>query len=129
MQFLLPIFLLFVLAHGVAITLGVGTRIGELPTVVSGSIKESVGDVHGIGLWATLAILLHAYSLGGGTYTGIEAVSNGLQISARTAGRDRKKNHALYGDFSRVYRQWDFTLLPAAPGCPRARQDFERQPA
>jgi len=31
-------------------------------------------------LLATLAILLHAYSLGGGTYTGIEAVSNGLQI-------------------------------------------------
>ena len=79
-QFLLPIFLLFVLAQGVAISLGVGTRIGELPTIVSGSIKESVGDVHGIGLWATLAILLHAYSLGGGTYTGIEAVSNGLQI-------------------------------------------------
>jgi hypothetical protein len=79
-QFLLPIFLLFVLAHGVAITLGVGTRVGELPTVVSGSIEESLGDVHGIGLWATLAILLHAYSLGGGTYTGIEAVSNGLQI-------------------------------------------------
>jgi hypothetical protein len=79
-QFLLPIFLLFVLAHGVAITLGVGTRIGELPTVVSSSIEESLGDVRGIGIWATLAILLHAYSLGGGTYTGIEAVSNGLQI-------------------------------------------------
>jgi Amino acid permease len=79
-QFLLPIFLLFVLTHGVAITLGVGTRIGELPTVVSGSIEESLGDVRGIGIWATLAILLHAYSLGGGTYTGIEAVSNGLQI-------------------------------------------------
>lgn len=79
-QFLLPIFLLFVLAQGVAITLGVGTRIGELPTVVSSSIEESVGDVRGIGIWATLAILLHAYSLGGGTYTGIEAVSNGLQI-------------------------------------------------
>lgn len=79
-QFLLPIFLLFVLAHGVAITLGVGTQISELPTVVSSSIEESLGDVRGIGIWATLAILLHAYSLGGGTYTGIEAVSNGLQI-------------------------------------------------
>jgi hypothetical protein len=79
-QFLLPIFLLFVLAHGVAISLGVGTRMGELPSIVSGSIAESVGDVRGIGIWATLAILLHAYSLGGGTYTGIEAVSNGLQI-------------------------------------------------
>ncbi len=32
-----------------------------------------------MGLWATLFIVLHAYSLGGGTYTGIEAVSNGLQ--------------------------------------------------
>ncbi len=79
-QFLLPIFLLFVLSHGIAITLGVGTRIGELPNVVSSSVGESLGDVRGIGIWATLAILLHAYSLGGGTYTGIEAVSNGLQI-------------------------------------------------
>ena len=79
-KFLLPIFLLFVLAHVVAISLGVGTRIGELPTVASTSIQESLTDVRGIGIWATLAILLHAYSLGGGTYTGIEAVSNGLQI-------------------------------------------------
>ena len=27
-----------------------------------------------------LALFLRAYSLGGGTYTGIEAVSNGIQI-------------------------------------------------
>jgi hypothetical protein len=79
-QFLLPIFLLFVLMHVVAISLGVGTQLGALPAVVSSSLQESVGDVRGIGIWATLAILLHAYSLGGGTYTGIEAVSNGLQI-------------------------------------------------
>jgi hypothetical protein len=79
-QFLLPIFLLFVLTHVVAISLGVGTRIGELPIVASTSMQESLTDVRGIGIWATLAILLHAYSLGGGTYTGIEAVSNGLQI-------------------------------------------------
>ncbi len=79
-KFLLPIFLLFVLTHIVAITLGIGTTIGQLPAVVSQSVQETVGDMRGIGLWATLAILLHAYSLGGGTYTGIEAVSNGLQI-------------------------------------------------
>src|ERR1051326_329044 len=33
-----------------------------------------------LGFLALVIILLHAYSLGGGTYTGIEAVSNGLQI-------------------------------------------------
>lgn len=79
-QFLLPIFLLFVLTHIVAISLGVGTKIGDLPLVLSRSAQGTFGDVRNIGLWATLAILLHAYSLGGGTYTGIEAVSNGLQI-------------------------------------------------
>ena len=79
-QVLLPIFLMFVILHVIAITLGVTTKIGELPGIFSHSYQETVGDVRGIGIWATLAILLHAYSLGGGTYTGIEAVSNGLQI-------------------------------------------------
>ena len=79
-QFLLPIFLLFVIMHAIAITLGVGTKIGELPSIVSQSVHKSVGDIRGIGTWATLGILLHAYSLGGGTYTGIEAVSNGLPV-------------------------------------------------
>ena len=79
-QFLLPIFLLFVIMHTIAITLGVGTKIGELPSIVSQSVHKTVGDIRGIGIWATLGILLHAYSLGGGTYTGIEAVSNGLPV-------------------------------------------------
>jgi amino acid transporter len=79
-QFLLPIFLLFVITHTVAICLGVGTKLSDLPVIVSTSLRETAGDVQSMGLFATLAILLHAYSLGGGTYTGIEAVSNGLQI-------------------------------------------------
>jgi Amino acid permease len=79
-QLLLPIFLLFVVMHVVAITLGVGTKTGEIPAVVSQSVQKTVGDIGSIGIWATLGILLHAYSLGGGTYTGIEAVSNGLQV-------------------------------------------------
>jgi amino acid transporter len=79
-QFLLPIFLLFVIMHAIAISLGIGTKIRDLPSIASQSVQQTVGDIHGIGIWATLAILLHAYSLGGGTYTGIEAVSNGLQV-------------------------------------------------
>src|SRR5256886_16394269 len=34
----------------------------------------------GLGLAGMLALFMRAYSLGGGTYTGIEAVSNGLSI-------------------------------------------------
>jgi amino acid transporter len=78
--FLLPIFLLFVVMHLVAITLGIVPHLGDMSSLVARSYSETVSEVEGMGLIATLAILLHAYSLGGGTYTGIEAVSNGLQI-------------------------------------------------
>jgi amino acid transporter len=37
-------------------------------------------DIAAIGFIGILAIFLRAFSLGGGTYTGIEAVSNGMQI-------------------------------------------------
>jgi len=78
--FLLPIFLLFVIMHIIAIALGVVPHVGDMSSLVASSYGEIVTDVQGLGLLTTLAILLHAYSLGGGTYTGIEAVSNGLQI-------------------------------------------------
>jgi len=77
---MLPIFLLFIVMHLVAITLGIVPHAADMPALVTSTYQEVSRDVQGIGLVATLAILLHAYSLGGGTYTGIEAVSNGLQI-------------------------------------------------
>jgi amino acid transporter len=78
--FLLPIFLLFVVMHIAGIILGVAPHFGDMPALISTSYQKTVSDVQGLGLIATLGILLRAYSLGGGTYTGIEAVSNGLQI-------------------------------------------------
>jgi len=77
---LLPIFLLFIAMHFVGILLGALSHLGNLPVVVANSYSEIASDTRNLGLLATVAILLHAYSLGGGTYTGIEAVSNGLQI-------------------------------------------------
>lgn len=77
--FLLPIFLLFVLIHLFAISLGIVPNAADVPILASQTYQTTIGDIQGLGLWATLFIVLHAYSLGGGTYTGIEAVSNGLQ--------------------------------------------------
>src|ERR1044071_5714264 len=78
--FLLPIFLVFVGAHFVAILVGIFPHSGEVPAMASRTYQEVAGDLQGVGLFATLSIMLHANSLGGGTYTGIEAVSNGLQV-------------------------------------------------
>jgi hypothetical protein len=78
--FLLPIFLVFVVTHALMISYGLFTHVSALPAVVHGAVAEARQTSSALGLLPTLFILLRAYSLGGGTYTGIEAVSNGVQI-------------------------------------------------
>jgi len=79
-KILLPIFMAFVVTHFVLIAYGVASHIGNLPEVVRASHEQMGRDASSIGMLALLAVFLRAYSLGGGTYTGIEAVSNGLPI-------------------------------------------------
>ncbi len=89
--FLAPIFLLFLLTHAVVILGGVGSHATRLPEVVSGFSRDLSADVSAVGLMGVLSAGLYAYSLGGGTYTGIEAVSNGMTMMreprVRTARR------------------------------------------
>ncbi len=47
---------------------------------VSAGVHQDLHGAKRIGMVGLLLLFLRAYSLGGGTYTGIEAVSNGLQI-------------------------------------------------
>lgn len=77
---LAPIFVTFVITHAV-LTIGTITLTGSELPAVSREVHE--GFRHGLvtmGFAGMTALFLHAYSMGAGTYTGIEAVSNGLQI-------------------------------------------------
>jgi amino acid transporter len=77
---LLPIFLAFVAMHVFLITYAILARLGELPMVAHDAMLQVHEGVNKLGVLALAIIFLRAYSLGGGTYTGIEAVSNGLPI-------------------------------------------------
>lgn len=77
---IVPVFLLFVVTHALVILWGGVTHAGNLPGLVSNTASDIRGTVGQLGMWGMCVLLLHAYSLGGGTYTGIEAVSNGLPI-------------------------------------------------
>ncbi len=88
---LAPIFGLFLLAHAVLIVGGLGSHVDQVPRVV-GEVRHGLStSLSQLGLVGLLAVFVRAYSMGGGTYTGIEAVSNGLQImrepKVRTARR------------------------------------------
>jgi hypothetical protein len=48
--------------------------------VLHGTVSDMRGAVDALGFVPVALILLRAYSMGGGTYTGIEAVSNGVSM-------------------------------------------------
>ncbi len=77
---LTPIFVLFLLTHAVLIGGGLLMHAPELPATAA-SVKSGFNEgLSTLGIGGMLLLLLHAYSLGGGTYTGIEAISNGLAV-------------------------------------------------
>ncbi len=77
---LAPIFGLFIATHAVLILGGVGSHLFEVPRVVSEVRSGFSAGLASVGLAGMFGIFLRAYSMGAGTYTGIEAVSNGLMI-------------------------------------------------
>ena len=77
---LAPIFLLFIATHAFMIVYTIVTHFAGLPAVFHMASLDLHTSVRNTGSLAVVLILLRAYSLGGGTYTGIEAVSNGVSI-------------------------------------------------
>lgn len=77
---LVPIFVLFLVTHAALLVGGLVAHAQQLPSVASSVNTGFHGGLGSLGPGGMLLLLIHAYSLGGGTYTGIEAVSNGLPI-------------------------------------------------
>jgi len=77
---LAPIFGLFLLTHAVLLIGGIGMHAHQIPAVASGVQHGFQSGLSTLGLVGMFGVFLRAYSMGAGTYTGIEAVSNGLQI-------------------------------------------------
>ena len=77
---LVPVFLLFVFTHAVVIVYAVISHMGSFGVVYHETGRELTNSFHTLGLFGVLFLVLKAYSLGAGTFTGIEAVSNGLPV-------------------------------------------------
>ena len=77
---LVPIFLTFIVTHAFIILYAIGTHLPNFPELVQ-STGADIQKTHAeLGLFGMLLLIMRAYSMGAGTYTGIEAVSNGLPI-------------------------------------------------
>ncbi len=73
-----PVFFVFVGTYTFAIAWAVIAHFGDIPHITAGVVTDARDSHAAIGLFGMLAVLLRAYGLGAGTYTGIEAVSNAV---------------------------------------------------
>src|SRR6185503_17370851 len=96
---LTPIFLVFLATHAVLILGVILGRIHEIPMVAHEVSQGLQGGLRappwGLGALGMVALFMRAYSMGGGTYTGIEAVSNGLTIMREPKVDTAKRTMAL----------------------------------
>jgi len=88
---LVPVFIVFLVTHVVVIVGGILFHAAALPATVQQVRAGYSQGMAALGVGGLALLFGRAYSLGGGTYTGIEAVSNGLPIMreprVRTAQR------------------------------------------
>jgi amino acid transporter len=90
---LMPIFLLFLATHIVLIVGGIAMHSGEIPATVSAVRGGFQNGLMTLGAGGMILLFLHAYSMGAGTYTGLEAVSNGLPVMREP--RVRTASHTM----------------------------------
>jgi amino acid transporter len=99
-QLLMPIFLLFLLTHIILIVGSVSLHLSAAGQVAQGIAQEVQTNYHNpdIGIFGMLTMLLFAYSLGAGTYTGLEAVSNSMPVmrEPRVATAKRTMRYMAY---------------------------------
>ncbi len=87
---LMPVFLGFIATHAVLIVYGILAHAGNFGTLLPATLAETRNLGREMG-WSTLAaFLLLAYAQGGGTYTGLEAVSNNVNVLAEPRKRTGK---------------------------------------
>lgn len=92
-----PVFVLFLLTHSFAIGYAVATHGDGVGPLLGGVAQTASGVSAEVGWFGLLALLLRAYSMGAGTYTGIEAVSNGLPILREPRVRTGRRTMVLMG--------------------------------
>ena len=96
---LAPLFMVFLISHAILIGGVIIGRLGDIPAVFAevhrGFAQGLQAPPIGLGLAGMMALFVRAYALGGGTYTGIEAVSNGLSIMREPKVQTGKRTMAL----------------------------------
>lgn len=119
-RILLPIFVGFVVVHAALISYGIYAHVDRLPQLIPATLGETTAMAKEAGWTFVVATLMFAYSHGGGTYTGLEAVSNNINTLAEPRVRTGKWTMFYMamslaftaGGILILYMLWDAVKVP-----------------
>lgn len=117
---LAPIFFGFLITHGFLVVFGIVAHADRMPGLMPGAVEDAVTLSAQIGWAGVIATLVQAYAVGAGTYTGIEAVSNNVQVLAEPRVRTGRRTMWLMaislaftaGGMLLLYLLWDVRHEP-----------------
>ncbi|HEY1186139.1 MAG TPA: APC family permease, partial [Gemmata sp.] len=92
-----PVFFVFVATHAAAILFAVGLHLSDFAAISERTGRDIRAAHTELGLLGMVVVMLRAFSVGAGTYTGIEAVSNGLPALREPRAETGKRTMALMG--------------------------------
>jgi amino acid transporter len=94
-QALVPVFSIFLITHAVLLVVAIGGHLSSAASTAH-EVRQSLHRTTlSLGVWGVLALFVRAYSMGGGTYTGIEAVSNGVAMMREPRVQTAKRTMLL----------------------------------
>lgn len=115
------LFSAFLLGHLAFILVALSDHFQDIGDIFEGSIQGTVSQMQAVGWVAVLAVFAKGFFLGGGTYTGIEAASDCIQLSRYRQSAERRRKLLVYvacalafgaASFSALYLLWDITPEP-----------------
>ncbi len=92
---LVPVFFVFLITHALLLLVTIGGHLADIGRTTH-EVHASLQHTHSaLGMTGLLALFVRAYSMGGGTYTGIEAVSNGVAMMREPRVQTAKRTMML----------------------------------
>lgn len=99
---LMPIFIIFMITHILLILYTLSLHASNFSQMVSQTRVDASSTAAQLGFFGMIFLVLKAYSMGAGTYTGIEAVSNSLPV-LREPKVETAKRTMLYMSLSLAF--------------------------
>ena len=89
-RILVPIFMGFIITHAILIITGIVGHSEGLSDIIPKAVEETDNLAASVGWFAVMALFFKAFSLGGGTYTGLESVTTSVRNMAEPRIRTGK---------------------------------------